>query len=346
MALTTATTLKGVARGGLIAEDVMNKIWDISKVPLPMQDLIGVGERAKSPYKEWTTDELQAPNLNNAVVDGYDATGNDASFGKRVGNHCQTSVKNVTVSTRSQSVTGVNASTKLAYQIERRQQDLRRDQEAILLSNQASVADDGVATAGKLGSLPSWIATNHFAAGAGSAAGGFNTGTGLTVARTVGTRGALTETMLRDAIQSVYEQGGEVGIAMTIPAIVSRMSEFLFSANARIAQVRNDISSEREAATAIAAFNVYVSDFGTITLIPNRLQQKHNDSAAATCADLFLLDPKYMAVSYLRGHETEMLAKTGLSEKRLMSCDWTFLCYNEKAQAMIGDIHFGTAMTV
>lgn len=87
MALTTASTLKGVQRGGLIREDVMNKIWDISNIPLPCMDLIGVGEAAKNPYKEWTTDTLSAPNLNNAVVDGWTATGNDAVFGQRVGNH-------------------------------------------------------------------------------------------------------------------------------------------------------------------------------------------------------------------------------------------------------------------
>jgi len=38
MPTTTAlasSDLKAVAAGGLIREDVMNKIWDISKIPLP-----------------------------------------------------------------------------------------------------------------------------------------------------------------------------------------------------------------------------------------------------------------------------------------------------------------------
>jgi hypothetical protein len=345
MALLTATTLKNVAKGGLIAEDVMNKIWDISNIPLPFQDLIGVGEAAKSSYKEWTTDTLSAPNLNNAVTDGYDATGNDTVLGARVGNHCQTSVKNIQVSTRADQVKKFGRASELAYQLERRQIDLRRDQEGILLSNQASVADTGPGgVAGKLGTLASWITTNHFAAGAGAVVGGFNTGTGLTVARTPGTKGALSEATLRSAIQSIYQQGGDVRTLMTVPSIISHISAFLFSSTAKVAQVRNTITDTSEAATVLAAVNVYVSDFGTITMVPNRMQQTHLDSAAAACADVFLVDPKYITLSYLRGHQVETMAKVGLSEKRLMSVDWTFLCFNEKSQGMIGDVDTAAAM--
>ena len=43
--------LKGVAFGGLIREDVMNKIWDISRIPLPFTDMIGTGS-AKNEFKE------------------------------------------------------------------------------------------------------------------------------------------------------------------------------------------------------------------------------------------------------------------------------------------------------
>src|SRR5574343_20973 len=344
MALTTATTLKNVAKGGLIPEDVMNKIWDISNIPLPFMDLIGTGEAATSPYKEWTTDQLSAPNLNNAVVDGYDATGNDAVMGARVGNHLQTSVKNIQISQRAERVKKFGRASELAYQVERRQIDLRRDQEGILLSNQASVADNGNNVAGKVGTLASWMTTSHFAAGSGATAGGFNTSTGLTVARTPGTRGALSETMLRNAIQSVYQQGGDVRVLMSVPSLISRMSEFLLSAPARVAQVRNTITNANEAATVLASVNVYVSDFGTISMVPNRLQQTHLDSASAVFADLFLIDPKYATLSYLSGHKVEPLAKTGLSEKRLMSCEWTFICQTEKAHGMIGDINVDAAM--
>lgn len=43
--------LKAVTKGGLIREDVMNKIWDISKIPLPFTDLIG-SDTTNNEYKE------------------------------------------------------------------------------------------------------------------------------------------------------------------------------------------------------------------------------------------------------------------------------------------------------
>ena len=64
--------LKGLAAGGVIREDVMNKIWDISKIPLPFTDMVG-SESSKQEYKEWVLDELAAPDTTNARIDGADA---------------------------------------------------------------------------------------------------------------------------------------------------------------------------------------------------------------------------------------------------------------------------------
>ena len=342
MALTTATTIKNVARGGLVPEDVMNKIWDISKVPLPLTDMIGTGEAAKAAYKEWTTDKLNAPNINNAVIDGSDATGNDATFGARVGNHCQISTKNLHISTRADTVKKIGRTNEMAYQLQRRQHELRRDVEATIMANQASVADNGVNVAGKVGTLPSWITTTHV----NGTAGGFNTGTGLTAARTVDAKSALTETKVKNAIQSIYEQGGDVSVIMSVPSVISRFSEFMFSSTHRSATVVNQITDASAPATALAAINVYVTDFGTVKLIPNRLQQTHLDDNDVACADVFLLDTGYLALSYLKGYSVEDMAKAGLSDKKLMSVDWTLMVLNEAAQGIIGDIDTAAAMTV
>ena len=142
--------LKGVLRGGLIREDVMNKIFDISRIPLPFTDMVGSGSH-KNEYCEWTTDELAQPDVANAVIDGDDATGNDTRTGSRVGNHSQISDKIVRVSYRADASDTIGRAKELAYQLMRRQQELRRDVEAIALENQGSVADDGSSTAGNVG---------------------------------------------------------------------------------------------------------------------------------------------------------------------------------------------------
>ena len=338
-----AADLRAVTRGGLIREDVMNKIWDISKIPLPLTDMIGSGT-SSHPYKEWTTDELAAPSITNARVDGADASGNNTVTGARVGNHHQISDKVVRVSYRANSSDTIGRAKELAYQLSRRQQELRRDVEATMLVNQASVADDGNATAGKSGGLPSWIKTN-VALFAGGAVGGFVPGTGLTAARTIATAAAgLTETLVRQAAEQVFNQGGEASVLMTTPAVIRQLSSYLFTSSARVATLMSDIEGSSSAATAMGSVNVFVTDFGTLKFMPNRLQQTYTVAAVPNATDVFVLDPSYLSQSFLQGYRTDELAKTGSAENRQMLIDWTLVVNNEKAQAMINDINPATAV--
>jgi len=333
--------LKAVTKGGLIREDVMQKIWDISNIPLPFTDMIGSSTHSNE-YTEWTTDELAAPDTTNAVIDGADASGNDTALGHRVGNHSQISDKVVRVSFRADKSNTIGNAQKLARQLARRQKELKRDMEAIALLNQASVADDGATVAGKVGGLPSWIKTTH----TNGTAGGFSLSTGLTVARTTTTRSALTETKVKAAVQSIYEQGGDPSVLMSVPGVIAQISSYLFSSSARIATLMSDIEGSSAKATAMGAINVFVTDFGTLKMVPNRIQQLHKDSGGTNdCADVFLLDPAYLEMSVIDGIRTEMLAKTGLAENRHMSVDWTLKVLNEKAQGIIGDINHTAAMT-
>lgn len=335
--------LKGALGGSLIREDVMNKIFDISKIPLPFTDLVG-STSAKNEYVEWTQDSLAAPNTANAVIDGADASGNDAKVGTRVGNHHQISTKVVRVSYRADASDTIGRTKELAYQIMRRQQELRRDVEAIALLNQASVADNGNNVAGKAGGLPSWIESSVTGA-AGSAAGGFNTTTKLTVARTPGSAGAaLTEANLRDTIQAVYVEGGDPSVMMTVPGVISQFSQYMIQSKGATAQIMTDYGKTKEAATALGAVNVFVTDFGTIRAIPNRLQPTY-DIGSDTCADVFILDPSYLSLCYLKGYQTDELAKTGLAENRQMSVDWSLMVHTEKAHGLIGDVKISAAMT-
>jgi len=327
-----AADLKAVARGGLIREDVMNKIWDISKIPLPFIDMIGT-DSSSHPYKEWTTDELAAPDITNARVDGADAGTNNTVTGQRVGNHHQISDKVVKVSFRA------DASNTIG-----RAKELRRDVEAISLLNQASVADDGSAVPGKSGGLPSWIKTNVQLTG-GEVAGGFATGTGLTVAFTRAAAAVgLTETKVRTAAQQIYQQGGEASVFMSTPDVVQAFSSYLFTSSARVATLMSDIEGSAAKATAMGSVNVFVTDFGTLKFVPNRLQPKFTIAAVTNAADVFILDPSYLSISYLQGYRTEELAKTGSANNRQMLVDWTLCVGNEKAQAMINDINPATAV--
>lgn len=333
MAKITGAALAGVSFGGLIREDLMDQIWDISNIPLPLADAIGSGSHSNE-YAEWQQDELAAVDTANAVVDGADVTSNNEKLGVRVGNHSQISVKRVQVSSRSQNSDVAGQSDALAYQVMERQKELRRDVDAIAISNQASVADNGAAIAGKVGGLNAWLVTNVKRGAAPGASGGF--ANGIVAAAVPGVVRAISETEVRDVCQGIYQNGGNPTMAMSTPAVIRKFSEYLFTATARVASLMSDVGQAREAAVAKGSVNVFVTDFGvTLELVANRLQQ----TVAANNASLFVLDPEYLELSYLQGYVTEPLAKTGTADTRLMSVDWTLKVLSEKAQGVVADIN-------
>jgi len=329
-----AADLRKVPAGGWVAEDVMDSIWDISHIPLPYTDRAG-GGNADNQFTEWNVDKLRDPDLTNARVDGQDTIEeNDTNTGNRLGNHCQISTKTVQVSTRAQDSDTFGNTGGLAYQIMMRQRELRRDVEAIALSMQGSVEDDGDTVAGNAGSVFSFIKT-HALVGAGGSVGGFNNTTKLTADINPGTARPLTETMIRDVCQAVYESGGDPSIFMARTPVIRKLSEYLFTASARVATVTADVGQDRTPATAKGSINVFVTDFGvTLDLIPNRLQPA--SSTGVSSAGIF--DFEYLDLIYLTGYRVEPLAKTGLADKRQMLVDWTNRVRNELSQGAIHGI--------
>ena len=326
--------------GGLIREDVMNQIWDISRIPLPLTDAIGSDSHGNE-YAEWTQDRLQAPVTNNAQIDGADTIDNDdTNSGARVGNHSQISTKTVKVSTRAQESDTIGFSNALAYQVMMRQRELRRDVEAQIHTNQASVKAVSGTTAGVSGGLGAWLATNY-QGGVGGSANGFDPLTGLVVARALGTAQTLTETLVRTASRQVFDQGGEASLFCARPVVTEAFSTYLFTSSARIAALDSNVNQAQSPVTATGAVNVFVSDFSVLTLVANRLQPV----TATDTSDVFILDPNLLRLSYLHGYRVEPLAKRGLADTRQMCVDYTLKVLNEEGLAIIADVDETAAVT-
>lgn len=329
-----------------INEDVMQQIFDISPVDLPFTQMAGT-DTADNQYTEWMTDVLAAANVQNAVVDGADAGSDTSAATTRVGNHCQISQKTLKVSGRAQAVNTIGRSNELAYQLLQRGREIRRDCEAIKLINQTSVADNGAATAGRVGGVPSWL-TSNVSRGATGANGGFSGGT---VSRpTPGTKRAFSETILRDIVESCYTNGGSPADIMTTVKMKRRISEYLFSSSARIGTFTTNTSGG--AATAVGAVDVFVSDFGVLKITPNRFMLAYSSQdngggayGGAGVVDVLFLDFAYWATAYLRGFQTNQIAKTGDADNRQMLVDYTVKCYNQAASGVAADIDQTVAMT-
>lgn len=332
--------LDAIAFGGLIREDVMDQIFQIDEIPLPFTNLMG-SDSTGNKFTSWTIDTLAAQDLDNAEVDGADSTKQNAKGGSRVGNQHQISTKHVQVTQRADASDTIGRASELAYQVMQRQKELRRDVEGIMLSQQGSVADDGDTVAGLSGSFPAWLTTNAFR-GVGGADGGFNFATGIVDAPTVGTIRPLTETLVRDAAEAVYNEGGNPSTLMSIPTQIRKLSEFMFTSSARIATLQADQGIKPQ--TAVGSTNVFLTDFGvTLAFNPNRLQPTYNTD---TATDALLIDPGMVRMGFLHGYQTAPLAKVGLSDRRQMSVDWTLKVLNEAAHAVIADLDFTAPVTL
>ena len=330
--------LNAAESGGVVNESVMQKIWEIDKFPLVLTDMCSSATHGNQ-YNEYTMDELGDVDTTNAAVDGADITGNDAQLGERVGNYTQTSTKIVQVSTRANASDSIGRQGSLSYQVSQNQKRLRRDVEAIMCSAQGSIAGDALAIPGRTAGLGAWLETN-VVGGAGFVAGGFDTGTNLIDAPVFGAPEAISEAKIKDIVQAIFQEGGEAVYLMARPEVIRIISEYYFTDTAKAASMVNDNASGTSKLTAYSSTNVIVTDFGVLNLVANRLQPL----TAAGASAAFILDPKHLAQSLMRGYRTEPLGKTGLSEKRLMSVDYQFNVMNEKSQGAVFDIDHAAPM--
>jgi hypothetical protein len=85
--------------------------------------------------------------------------------------------------------------------------------------------------------------------------------------------------------------------------------------------------------TLVNAVEIYESDFGQLSAIPNRFQP----TLAADNYYIALLDPDYAHVAFLETMKQKPLAETGHSRNRLLWCEYTLVIDNEKAHGIIRD---------
>ena len=302
-------------------EDLTDVIYNISPTDTPFMSSVGK-TKATAVYHEWQTDALAAAVANNAAVEGADATSLTVTPTARVGNRTQISTKTVQIAGTQESVDKAGRKSEKAYQLAKASSELKRDMEKTLLSNNVAAAGNS-STARTLGGLQAWLGTNAVLGSGGTA------GSGGTTARVSGTDAAFTEAMLKSAVKQAFVQGGNPSVLMVTPTQKQVVSGF-----AGIAQQRYEAPSNAPT-TIVGAADVYLSDFGTLSVVPNRFMTADSGDGGEVA---FVLDPEYAAVAYLRPFQTNELAKTGDSEKTQLLVEYTLEVKNEKAHAIIADL--------
>lgn len=301
-------------------EDLSDVIYSISPTDVPFMSSIGK-TKATAVLHEWQTDSLSAAVLTNYAVEGDTASDATMSPTTRVGNRCQISQKTVKISGTLQAVDKAGRKSEKAYQLAKASAEIKRDMETTLLSNQTATNGNS-STARKLGGLQAWLNSNYDG-GTSGVAGDLGT-----TARTDGTNRTFTEDILKVVIKEVYASGGNPKVLMVNPAHKQLVSAFAGIAAQRFMAPSNTPT------TIVSAADVYLSDFGAISIVPNRFMTSTNSCNETA----FILDPDMAAIAYLRPFQTNELAVTGDNESTQLLAEYTLEVKNQGAHGIVADI--------
>lgn len=310
-----------------IREDLQDAYISISPTECPFQAAIG-RKSVSNTYFEWPTVDLAAPTANR-VLEGEAAPGNDAPTNAvRLANYTQISDKVVEVSDTNEAVNGAADVQTLAKQVAFKLKELKRDMETMLVSNVAAVAGN-TTTARVTAGLPAFLRTNVSRGATGASGTLSGTTAGFpNAAATDGTPRALTEDMLKSVIASCWNNGAEPTIVLCGSAVKQKISS-TFTGSATKYQ---DMTDSKK---LVAAIDIYVSDFGTLQIVPSRFLETRTVAAR----DVFVLDPNYARMAFLQNVKQRPLARTGHAERRMISVEYGLQVDTEKAHGIIADIN-------
>ena len=316
-------------------EDLSNTIYNIAPTETPVVSSIGK-TKATATYHEWQTDDLAAASAG-GLVEGADASGASDSPTTRVGNRTQIQGKTVHISGTLDAVDKAGRKTETAYQLAKAGQELKRDIEFAILGNVAPVTS-AAATAPKMASLQTWIRTNWTSVGtvaAGApAAPAAPAGSAIRTKAAAGNTAAFTEASLKTAMKAAFNAGGTPTMLVVPPNQKVKVSAFAGIAANRVSTP--NAGTTTKAAAIVGAADVYLSDFGMLSVIPERFMT--SDYAANNGEQALILDPTMLSLATLRPFQSNLLAKTGDAEKHQMLTELTLQVSNEAAHAIVADL--------
>ena len=304
-------------------EDLIDKIFNTSPTETPITSAMG-RVTAVTDFHEWQTDSLGAASASNKMIDGDDVTLDAQTATVRIGNHLQIFNGTVGVSRRANIVKKAGRGMEMPYLKGKKMLELKRNIEAMVLSPTQVAIAATTSVAGQSGGLGVQAVSNPLHNGAGATAAW--TSGAPTAAITGGTNRAFTKALLDTACQNIYTTSGTFAEML----VVSPAHKVLFSAFTGIAQNRLEVKSKSQQGAVVAGADVYMSDFGALSVVPHYLMSG-GDTA-------YVLNTDYMELAFLDGFKTTDLAKTGDSDKVLITADCALAVRAPTAIAKIANL--------
>lgn len=305
-----------------LRESLDDVIYRISPEDTPLLSIMG-REPGKAVLEEWQTDALAAAVTTNQQLEGDAVIAVSAVTATvRVGNYHEIGRKTFGISATSEAVRKAGRATEAGLQTAKKGAELKLDAESSIFANKGG--DAGSTTvARQTAGLGAWIKTN-----VDKEAGGANpvyTSGVPAAARTDGTPRAYSETIHKSVLSKMYTSGAKQRYVF-----LSATNKALFSAFAGVA-TKTIEQTAAKAAVIVAAADIYVGEFGSITALPCRNIRPSN-------IDGWYIDPEFISMIQLRQMKREILPLSLDGTAYQIIHEFALKISNESAHGLAADL--------
>lgn len=295
-----------------IKEDISDIISNISPTTTPFLSSIGK-ESVSNTLFQWQEDSLSAT-AENAEIEGFTATDLTLTPTVMRSNYTQIQSKTIKISATADAIDAYGRAQETAYQLSKKAAEFKRDIEFNLVGNRTTNGNDAAAGT----SSTARLTANIHGDDAGS-----NAVINSAVQEAGGTA-ALSEQMILNLGDKLYDEGSEVSILMIKPADSTVIAGFTRSAvGSGNARQEHFVNGGR---TLMNVVDVYISPYGEQRVVMNRFMK--TDVA-------FMYDPANWKICELRPMTRELLAKTGDADMHMMVTEYGLKHANYKASGLI-----------
>lgn len=317
MTIETNTFLKYDAVG--IREHLSDTIANISPRETPFMSNAKKGTVTNT-YFEWQKDSLASAVTTNQQLEGDNIGTHTAVVATvRTGNYTEIARKDFSISETTKAVKSAGGANTPGYIAAKLGAEIKRDQESSLLANKGANAGNS-ATARKTAGLMAFLRTNYSKDAGGTIPDAYTTAP--TDTWDAGSTRAFTEDQLKSVLLQVYNSGGDCSTVMAGP-----FNKQVFSTFDGIVELKKTVGSGM--ATIVGAADVYVSDFGTLSVVPNRFQP---------AGSVFCIDWSKVRINTLRPYKMVDLARNGDNERHMMTVEFGLQVDTDAALGIVTDL--------
>jgi len=260
-----------------IREDLLSVLTNLTPTETQLVSGLAVST-AKNIHHQYLIDTLDSVKVN-AYIEGVDASFQDTTHPQRISNTCQIFREPFRVSDTERSVDTAGFSDRYAYEATKALKELKNDMEYALMRG-SLICGDATAAARQLR--------------------GIKRGLSLVTAQS---GVSLTETILNDYLQNVWDEGTEVNALYGGMYMKRKISSFTAGATKNV-----DIKDRR----LVNAVDIYEADAARLVkLFAHRYVYVSGD----TNYDVVGINEDLFKVAYLRKPFTREIAKTGDADK-------------------------------